>query len=190
MYTASLILPSLSCQASKNNLYFQMKKQYTLFFTINLGFLYFLRPIRIGFGFSKPQSLDMHRLVLTCLAIFSFLPFAKAQKDNGDQCDCFKTNGSSASYFKYHRFFDYRNVPSALTSQPAVVTQSSEDKNDVVTSSFFSDSLWTNDWDVQTWDNSESVSDSGSDAHALMRYSKNNVYIGDSYPIVHYLHIY
>lgn len=127
----------------------------------------------------------MHSIVLVRLVIFSFYPLIKAQKDNGNQCDCFKTNGSSGSYFKYHRFFDYRNVPSALISQPAVVTQASEDKNDVVTSAFFSESSWTNDWNTQTWDNSDSMSDSGSDAHTLMRYSKNNVYIGDLYLTKH-----
>lgn len=131
----------------------------------------------------------MHHFLL-CLVIFSFHPLGKAQKDNGNECDCFKTNGSSGSYFKYHRFFDYRNVPSALISQPAVVTQISEDKNDVVTSPFFSDSSWTNDWNIQTWDNSDSVNDSGSDAHTLMRYSKNNVYIGDFYLTRHHLNIY
>jgi len=122
----------------------------------------------------------MARLALPHLAIFLLCAVGKAQKDNGNQCDCFKTNGSTEAYFSYHRFFDYRNVPSALTSQPAVITQVSDPKNDIASSAFFSDTSWTNDWDTQTWDNSDVLNDSSSDASVLMIYSKNNVYIGKS----------
>jgi hypothetical protein len=117
-------------------------------------------------------------LVLTSALLLSAV--VTAQKDNGAECDCFKTNGSTEAYFSYHRFFDYRNVPYSLTSNPNVLTDSSETSNAKNTSDFFSNSSWTADWAAQNWDNSESLNTSGSDATVLMINSPNNVYIGMS----------
>ncbi|KAH8600076.1 concanavalin A-like lectin/glucanase domain-containing protein [Bisporella sp. PMI_857] len=122
----------------------------------------------------------MTRLGLLQLGIFLLCAVGKAQKDNGKKCDCFKTNGSTEAYFSYHRFFDYRNVPLELTSQPAIITQASDSNNYVASSAFFSDSSWTSDWDTQTWNNSDFLNDSSTDASVLMIYSKNNVYIEPS----------
>lgn len=103
-----------------------------------------------------------------------------AQKDNGNQCDCFQTNGTTAAYFQNHRFFDYRNIPSELTStsQPAIISQVSDPKNKIASSSFFSAKSWTDDWDTQTWNNADVLNDSTSNANVLMAYSQSNVYIG------------
>jgi hypothetical protein len=105
-----------------------------------------------------------------------------AQKDNGANCDCFKTNGSTEAYFSYHRFFDYRNVPLSLTSNPKVLTSASDSSNAPNTSAFFSSTSWTAAWAAQNWDNSDTLNTPNSDAAVLMINSPNNVYIGMSSP--------
>jgi hypothetical protein len=115
------------------------------------------------------------------LALFSILllcTLGRAQKDNGGSCDCFKTNGSTGAYFSYHRFFDYRNVPYSLTSNPKVLTSASDSSNAPNTSAFFSRTSWTADWAAATWDNSDSINKPNSDATVFMINSPNNVYIG------------
>jgi hypothetical protein len=121
-----------------------------------------------------------HQILVLASALLLLSAVGTAQKDNGAECGCFKTNGSTEAYFSYHRFFDYRNVPYSLTSNPNVLTDPSETSNAKNTSAFFSNSLWTADWAAQNWDNSESLNTSDSDATVLMINSPNNVYIGIS----------
>ena len=115
-------------------------------------------------------------------SILVICTIATAQKANGEECDCFKTNGSSEAYFAYHRFFDYRNVSPQLTSNPPVLTDATETQDAGNTSSFFSDESWAADWTIPNWDNSDSLNTPGSDATVLMINSPNNVYIGMSSP--------
>jgi hypothetical protein len=103
---------------------------------------------------------------------------AVAQKDNGKECDCFRTNGSTEAYFSYHQFFDYRNVSPKLTANPDVLTNATETQDAGNSSSFFSDASFTADWTIPNWDNSDSLNTAGSDASVLMINSPNNVYIG------------
>lgn len=118
------------------------------------------------------------RLAILLLVNILFLTTsATAQKDNGAKCDCFQTNGSTSSYFLYHRFFDFRNIPSKLTALPDVITDITDVDNKLPSSDFFAASSWTDDWDTQSWDNEAVLDDSTSDANVLMSYSKNNVYI-------------
>ncbi len=129
----------------------------------------------IFFGSMSPVAAFQIATVFSTLLLSSF---CAAQKDNGQECDCFLTNGSSAAYFSYHRFFDYRNIPSSLTSAPPVITDEIDTKNAEATSPYFTDSSWTKDWAAQTWDNSDQLNTSDSDATILMINSQNNVYIG------------
>jgi beta-glucanase (GH16 family) len=117
------------------------------------------------------QSIAFASILLLCTA-------STAQKDVN--CDCFETNGSTAAYFSNHRFFDFRNVPLSLTSDPKVLTNASDTSNAGNTSDFFSSTSWTATWAAQNWDNSDTLGTSGSDATILMINSPNNVYIGIS----------
>jgi hypothetical protein len=115
---------------------------------------------------------------IAILGILLLCTVGEAQKDNGAKCDCFKTNDSTGAYFSYHRFFDYRNVPLSLTSNPKVLTSASDSSNAPNTSAFFSSPSWTADWSAATWDNSDSINTPDSDATIFMVNSPNNVYIG------------
>jgi len=120
----------------------------------------------------------MARQSLVLAGILLLSTTGRAQQDNGPECDCFKTNGSTEAYFSYHHFFDYRNVPSSLTSNPKVITDPRDTSDAKNTSAFFSNSSWIADWAIQNWDNSDSLNTSDSDATVLMINSPNNVYIG------------
>lgn len=111
--------------------------------------------------------------ILAGLLLFAL---TSAQTDNGNECSCFRTNGSSAGYFAYHRFFDYRNVPGASANPPAVISNEVNATDALATSDFFLNDAWTNDWTIQNWNNSDSMS--STDATELMINSPNNVYIG------------
>lgn len=101
-----------------------------------------------------------------------------ARKDNGNNCDCFRTTGATVAYFTNHQFHDYRNVPQQYVSQPPVTVDIADDRDGPISSDFFTSSAWSQDWEVQTWNNADSLNDSASDATTLMGYSRNNVYIG------------
>jgi hypothetical protein len=131
---------------------------------------------------SNSNPLSMARQTSVLASIFLLSTLGTAQKDNGGECDCFKTNGSTEAYFSYHRFFDYRNVPFSLTSNPEILTSSSDTSNAQNSSAFFSQPSWTADWAAQNWDNSDTLNTPDSDATILMINSPNNVYIGMSSP--------
>jgi len=116
--------------------------------------------------------------ILAGILLFSFADPAFAQTDNGNECSCFRTNGSSQGYFAYHRFYDYRNVAGISSTAPAVVSNATNATNALATSDFFLNNAWTNDWTTQNWNNSDSIESSG--ASVLMVNSPNNVYIGTS----------
>ncbi len=110
--------------------------------------------------------------------LFSIPRLTFAQTDNGNECSCFRTNGSSEGYFTYHRFFDYRNVAGASAIPPTVISNASDATNALATSDFFINNAWMNDWTIQNWNNSDSFE--STDASILMVNSPNNVYIGPS----------
>lgn len=112
---------------------------------------------------------------LLSVNILLFSSLTAAQKDNGSECDCFKTNGSSADYYAYHRFHDFRNINKSLASNPEVFTDAANTSNADATSAFFLDKIWTDDWQSQSWNNSDSMS--VNNASILMINSPNNIYI-------------
>jgi hypothetical protein len=120
----------------------------------------------------------MHLLLLLAVLGLCTSTNVLAQKDNGNNCDCFRTTGATAAYFTNHQFLDYRNVPQQYVSQPPVTVDIADDRDGPSSSDFFTSSAWSQDWEVQTWNNADSLNDSASDATTLMGYSRNNVYIG------------
>jgi hypothetical protein len=123
-----------------------------------------------------PLPSRLGRLIPSSLLALSALTGTSAQTDNGNECSCFKTNGSSAAYFTYHRFHDFRNINSSLTANPDVLTDASSTTNADVTSEYFEAAPWTSDWDIQSWNNSDVMGDNS--ATVLMINSANNIYIG------------
>lgn len=123
------------------------------------------------------------KIVLPPLLFLSTLSVADELRQNGEACDCFLTNGSSSSYFSYHRFHDFRNVVDLdLTVIPKVVESYDSDTNLVPTSDFFGkSSAWKGDWEIQMWNNSDQLTPLNAATGGptvLMRNSANNVYIG------------
>jgi len=84
--------------------------------------------------------------------IFLFA-LTSAQKDNGNECSCFLTNGSSSGYFSYHRFHDFRNVAGASATPPTVISNENNATEAFATSDFFLSDAWQNDWQIQNWNN-------------------------------------
>ena len=119
----------------------------------------------------KTFSLPPIPLVL----LFTTINRVVAQKDNGEDCSCFRTDSASSGYFTYHRFHDFRTVAAASQTVPNLISNESDTSNALATSEFFSGQAWNNDWSTQNWNNSDSM-ESGSGV--LMVNSANNVYIG------------
>ncbi|KAM3069036.1 hypothetical protein ACMFMG_004214 [Clarireedia jacksonii] len=117
-----------------------------------------------------PPSLLLLTLLATTTTTY-------AQRDNAEECTCFRTNGSSAGYFTSHRFHDFRNVEGA-GDVPELITDATNSSNALATSDFFLGDAWNNDWTIQKWTNADSMANS--DATVLMVNSPNNVYIESS----------
>jgi hypothetical protein len=167
------VIDSNSLTSEAHQRFYEEQRTYSL-----LCFSFFQPRIHVLRTIAPSSNhLNMARQIVLA-SILSLSTLGAAQKDNGGECDCFKTNGSTEAYFTYHRFFDYRNVPSALTSHPKVLTDASDTSNARNSSAFFSQPSWTSTWAAQNWDNSDSLNTSNSDAAILMINSPNNVYIG------------
>lgn len=122
--------------------------------------------------------------LLAGILLFALPNLSTAQTDNGDECSCFRTNGSSQGYFTYHRFHDYRNVANPSATPPAVASNATNATNAFATSDFFLEDAWKSDWTIQNWNNSDSMASSG--AAVTMVNSPNNVYIGLSFLPYHF----
>lgn len=112
----------------------------------------------------------------TILALHLIFSFAAAQKDNGDECSCFRTNGSADDYFTNHQFHDYRNIRGISSIVPTLITNITDTPTAFATSDFFLNDAWTSVWTAQNWNNSDSMV--ANSASVLMINSPNNVYIG------------
>ena len=118
----------------------------------------------------------------TCLLSFSFfvlnLPattHAQQQKDNANNCQCFRTNGST-HYFANHIFRDFRNIGGNSGDVPPVITDAQQTASAPATSKYFLSDAWQDIWVSQSWNNSQVMADNS--ASVLMINSPNNVYIG------------
>jgi hypothetical protein len=97
-----------------------------------------------------------------------------AQKDNGQECSCFRTNASTA-YFTNHIFRDFRNLNSK--SVPEVITSQLASSDAHATSEYFLSDEWNDVWTTQSWNNSQVMVENS--AAVFMTNSPNNVYIGN-----------
>ncbi|KAI1452259.1 glycoside hydrolase family 16 protein [Annulohypoxylon moriforme] len=113
--------------------------------------------------------------------VSSLVPLALADypEVDGDQCNCYLTNGSSSHYFSTHKFFDFRDK-SDVAGVPALITSPDDTSQAGVTSEYFSSDEWTDNWTLQSWNNTSSLKSNSSDASVLMIHSLNNVYIEEN----------
>lgn len=93
---------------------------------------------------------------------------------SNDRCDCFLTNGSTASYFSGHKFFDFRTL-SEYAGVPPYIEDAYKSSYVEPSSEYFKSAAWTDTWGVQGWNNSASLA--AGVASVLMVHSPNNVYI-------------
>ncbi len=103
------------------------------------------------------------------------MTFAMAFEEVGDdRCDCFLTNGNTASYFSGHKFYDFRSL-SEYANVPGYIDDAYKSSYVEPTSEYFTSEDWTSTWKIQGWNNSNSVENGASPV--LMVHSPNNVYI-------------
>ncbi|KAI1302788.1 concanavalin A-like lectin/glucanase [Xylaria venustula] len=113
------------------------------------------------------------------------LTFSSVLADNyplvaDSKCNCYRTNTSTAHYFRNHKFFDFRSL-SQYARVPAPIDTPDGNANAAATNAYFQSPDWTNTWDIQNWNNSATLGGNsditGSDATLLMVNSPNNIYI-------------
>jgi hypothetical protein len=117
-------------------------------------------------------------MIVPGFALVLLTSLAIAQKDNGDECNCFRTNESSAGYFTNHQFHDFRNVDDALLTVPSIIKNATDNANAPATFDFSTGTTFAGEWTPVNWDNSDTLGTADSDATVFMVNSPNNVYIG------------
>ena len=118
--------------------------------------------------------------LLFLLPTLLFLP-TLAQKDNSPNCSCYLTSGDPASYFTYHRFYDFRNIPSVrpntFLEPPPNVTAQQGNGTEPPSSAFFTTAPFAKDWNVQNW-----VKDVSNTAPVALANSLQNLFIRQYLP--------
>ncbi|KAK4202732.1 concanavalin A-like lectin/glucanase domain-containing protein [Triangularia verruculosa] len=89
------------------------------------------------------------------------------------RCGCYLIKRNETTYFKKHRFFDFRNHDHHA-SVPPVIESANDSPDAPVTSPFFNSTDWTDFWMISNWNNSHGVRE---DSTLLMVNSPNNVYL-------------
>ncbi|KAK5989928.1 hypothetical protein PT974_08191 [Cladobotryum mycophilum] len=96
---------------------------------------------------------------------------------NGDDCDCFLTNGTEPGYFAKHMFFDFRSLPQ-YAGVPQYVLNDSQAAIAPVTSDYFASDDWNSTWQLQGWNNKDGKGHGlAAGSTVLMVNSQSNVFI-------------
>ncbi|KAI8941414.1 hypothetical protein NX059_002637 [Plenodomus lindquistii] len=98
-------------------------------------------------------------------------------KDNSANCSCYVVNSgddsNTPSYFQYYRFYDFRNLPDAMSEPPPLVNDTTTAGLEPVWQpSLFNSDAWNADWSIQNW--SKAATD---DFPTPMNNSMANVYL-------------
>ena len=81
---------------------------------------------------------------------------SETPKDNNADCDCYVVQSGKDSntpeYFQYYRFYDFRNLPGAMSESPPLLN----DTDNVGLAStwqpdLFNSDAWNYDWGIQNW---------------------------------------
>ncbi|KAF2855957.1 glycoside hydrolase family 16 protein [Plenodomus tracheiphilus IPT5] len=99
-------------------------------------------------------------------------------KDNNANCSCYVVNSgdnaNTPSYFQYYRFYDFRNLPDAMSEAPPLVNDTTAAGLEPVWQpSVFNSAAWNADWGLQNW--SKPATD---DFPTPMNNSMANIYLG------------
>ena len=94
-------------------------------------------------------------------------------KDNSPGCSCYTTTGSTAAYFTYHRFHDFRALARTQVDIPSPVADGQDGGDEGSTNEFFDGPAWTADWRAQSW-----AKNATADGPVKLVNSPQNVYIG------------
>lgn len=95
-------------------------------------------------------------------------------KDNSAQCGCYLVGGPDPGYFQYHRFWDFRSMPSDgdndFSVAPSLVDEDQASGGQLATSAYFASTKWQNEWSFLDGEASP-------EGPVPNIYSKQNVYI-------------
>ncbi|KAF2131493.1 glycoside hydrolase family 16 protein [Dothidotthia symphoricarpi CBS 119687] len=99
-------------------------------------------------------------------------------KDNNADCNCYVVQSgaesTTPSYFQYYRFYDFRNLDSAMNESPPLINDTQTAGTlDTWQPEIFNSDAWNTDWSIQNW--SKPATD---DFPVKMDNSLANVYIG------------
>lgn len=125
---------------------------------------------------SSSHSIWRGAFFICCLQYNAFAQslVEPVSKDNSTECDCYVVSGPDPGYFQYHRFWDFRHVPSddddEYTVAPDLITNAEDEGIEPVTSSYFNTSDFLRDWSIQT-------GGSNTDSPVPKYYSARNIYL-------------
>lgn len=74
-------------------------------------------------------------------------------KDHSSQCDCFITSGPEPGFYKYHRFFDFRDIADTTNNVSSPPNTQSKDKVGAPNSrdKFLNTAPFSDFWQIQHW---------------------------------------
>lgn len=113
-------------------------------------------------------------VAVTILVIYAAPGLAQVELADSSKCNCYKSNGTSADYFKNHVFMDFRNL-GQFAGVPAVIDSQTGTSAASTSSSYFRTDDWRGFWAIQRWNNSMLLTTT--DATVLRINSPNNIYI-------------
>ena len=123
-----------------------------------------------------PFLLMIHFIWTPTVALATQLLVNPTSKDNSPECDCYLISGPSPGYFQYHRFWDFRNVPSDgendYTTAPSLITSTESSGLEPFTSPYLNTTEFRNNWSIQSW-----TSNATADSPVTRVNSAQNVYI-------------
>ncbi len=100
-------------------------------------------------------------------------------KDNNPNCDCYVVQSGADSqtpeYFQYYRFYDFRNLPGAMSESPPLLNDTQIVSMEPTRQpDLFDSDAWNYDWGLQNWTKSATE-----DFPTPMNNSFANVYLGE-----------
>lgn len=96
-------------------------------------------------------------------------------------CTCYQTNETASQFLTHHKFFDFRSLPQYV-NVPKAIDDPALSAGADVTSSYFSTADWQSWWQIQSWNNSDTLQRGNqtnatiSDATVFMVNSPSNIY--------------
>ncbi|KAK4148927.1 Exoglucanase 2 [Chaetomidium leptoderma] len=127
------------------------------------------------------MSVDSTKSLALVVAAASMLAVARGAYPLtiDSNCQCYKTNATTTNYFSHHQFFDFRSLHQ-FANVPGPIDNFDANAQASPSSSFFSNSNFTNSWSIMNWNNTALLAlndTTANDATVRMVNSPNNIYI-------------